>query len=122
MRKMILVTVAMSLLTALSSFAAAPSLGAAHPEPGVAVAADATMPALSGCGQALAIVPALDLKGASVGTGEAAGPVCPVAVDVVQPSSKPFHGHCKCSCSFVPDCNTSADCGGAPCLAAITCC
>jgi len=120
MRKMILATVTVALLATLPSFAAAPSLRVAHPESVVAVAADATLPALSGCGQALGIVPALDLKGTSAGTGEAAGPVCPVAV--VQPSSKPFHGHCKCSCSFIPDCNTSADCGGAPCLAAITCC
>ena len=35
---------------------------------------------------------------------------------------KPFRGHCACGCSFTPDCNTSADCGGSACLAGITCC
>jgi hypothetical protein len=33
-----------------------------------------------------------------------------------------YHGHCRCGCSFTPDCNTSADCGGAACLAGVTCC
>ncbi len=37
-------------------------------------------------------------------------------------SSKPFRGYCHCSCSFTRDCNTSADCGGAACIAAVTCC
>jgi hypothetical protein len=37
------------------------------------------------------------------------------------PTTK-FRGFCRCSCSFVRDCNTSADCGGSPCLAGITCC
>jgi len=36
--------------------------------------------------------------------------------------AKPFRGFCACSCSFVRDCNTSADCGGAACLPGITCC
>lgn len=35
---------------------------------------------------------------------------------------KVYHGHCRCSCSRTPDCNTSADCGGSACLAGITCC
>ena len=122
MRKTILVSVTAALLAALPSFAAAPSLLPADPDPVGAVAAGASLPALSGCGQALGIVPALEPDVTSARRGEAAGPVCPVAVDVVQPSSRPFHGHCKCSCSSIPDCNTSADCGGAPCLAAITCC
>ncbi|HET7177049.1 MAG TPA: hypothetical protein VFI63_00010 [Solirubrobacterales bacterium] len=34
-----------------------------------------------------------------------------------------FHGFCPCGCSFVPDCNTSADCfGGATCQTAPSCC
>lgn len=33
-----------------------------------------------------------------------------------------FHRFCRCSCSHIPNCNTSADCGGAPCLGGITCC
>jgi len=37
-------------------------------------------------------------------------------------STTKFRGFCHCSCSFVRNCNTSADCGGAACIAAITCC
>lgn len=37
-------------------------------------------------------------------------------------SSTVFHGFCRCSCTHIPDCNTSADCGGSACLKAITCC
>ncbi len=122
MRKTILVAVTAALLASLPSFAASLSVPPANPQPAGTVAADASPPALLGCGQALGVAPALELRAASVQVGEAAGPVCPVAVDSVQPSSRPFHGHCRCSCSFIPDCNTSADCGGAPCLAGITCC
>jgi hypothetical protein len=122
MRKTILVSVTAALLAALPSFAAAPSLLPANPDSVGAVASNASLPTIFGCGQALGMVPALELKGTSMRMGEPAGPVCPVAVNVVQPSSRPFHGHCKCSCSSIPDCNTSADCGGAPCLAAISCC
>jgi len=122
MRKTILVAVTAALLTGLPSFAATSSLLLGNSQPAGSVAADAGLPPLTGCDQTLSIVPALELKGTSARIGEAAGPVCPVAVDSVQPSSRPFHGHCKCSCSFIPDCNTSADCGGAPCLAGITCC
>jgi len=40
-------------------------------------------------------------------------------------ASSPHHGftgYCACGCSFVKDCNTSADCGGVGCLKAPTCC
>jgi hypothetical protein len=33
-----------------------------------------------------------------------------------------FHGHCLCNCTTVPDCNTSADCGGLPCMGHFSCC
>ena len=33
-----------------------------------------------------------------------------------------FHGYCRCGCSSVPNCNTSADCGGGACSATISCC
>ena len=33
-----------------------------------------------------------------------------------------FRGYCRCGCSFVKDCNTSADCGGSPCLKGPTSC
>jgi len=38
------------------------------------------------------------------------------------PKPHGFTGYCACGCSFVKDCNTSADCGGAGCLKAPTCC
>jgi len=33
-----------------------------------------------------------------------------------------FHGYCRCSCSFIKNCNTSADCGGGACIGGVTCC
>lgn len=33
-----------------------------------------------------------------------------------------FTGYCSCGCSFVKDCNTSADCGSGVCLKGPTCC
>lgn len=33
-----------------------------------------------------------------------------------------FHGYCRCSCSRIRNCNTSADCGGGACIGGITCC
>jgi len=122
MRKTILIAVAAALLASLPCLAAASSLPPGTPQPAGAVVAGASLPALAGCGQTLGAVPALELQGASVRVGEAAGPVCPVAVDGVEPSSRPFHGFCACSCTFVPDCTTSADCGGSSCLARPTCC
>lgn len=37
-------------------------------------------------------------------------------------SAQGFTGFCRCDCSVVRDCNTSADCGGSPCLKGRTCC
>jgi hypothetical protein len=34
--------------------------------------------------------------------------------------SRPKHGYCQCGCGI--RCTTSADCGGSPCRAFITCC
>lgn len=33
-----------------------------------------------------------------------------------------FTGRCFCSCKTTPDCNTSADCGGWPCVYYFSCC
>ncbi len=44
------------------------------------------------------------------------------AQPVFMQSTTVFHGFCKCSCTHIPDCNTSADCGGSACIKAITCC
>ena len=60
-------------------------------------------------------------------TGE--GGSCPVSQGDDLSSSpsaghpgKRFHGFCRCGCSTIPDCNTSADCGGGVCSTAISCC
>jgi hypothetical protein len=46
------------------------------------------------------------------------------ALPAAQPrsSAQGFRGFCRCGCSFVRDCNTSADCGGGACLGGPTCC
>jgi hypothetical protein len=86
----------------------------------LAVAAAAAAPATAapqGC------VPSLDIltPGAQAVCKPAAPSTAPAQPEFMA-SSKPFRGHCHCSCSFTPDCNTSADCGGAACLAGVTCC
>ena len=35
---------------------------------------------------------------------------------------KPMRGYCRCTCSFIPNCSTNADCGGGLCLKGPTCC
>ncbi len=72
----------------------------------------------AGCGQAGL---AADIGVATQPTA-LAGPACTLSVGDGVLGAKPFHGFCRCSCTFTPDCNTSADCGGSPCLHAITCC
>jgi hypothetical protein len=70
-----------------------------------------------------ACAPSLDIltPGAQAVCKPAAPSTAPAQPEFMA-SAKPFHGHCHCSCSFTPDCNTSADCGGAACLAGVTCC
>jgi len=38
------------------------------------------------------------------------------------PTGRPMRGYCRCTCSFVPNCTTNADCGGGLCLKGPTCC
>ena len=44
------------------------------------------------------------------------------SLDAPASSHRPFRGYCRCGCSFIPDCNTSADCGGGICSKAPSCC
>jgi hypothetical protein len=123
MRKTILAAFAAALLASVAGFAAEPSSPAGGAQPALSVAAP-------DCGQtlgsipSLAGIPALALQSNLTRAGELAGPACTLAVADrgFELGSRPFHGFCRCSCTFRPDCNTSADCGGAPCLHAITCC
>lgn len=104
-------------LFALTMLAALPAFAG---EPAVSVAAPQIALPTTGCTSALATldsttpdasVPAwLDLNSANAS---------PLGVS----SPRKFHGFCPCGCSFVPDCNTSADCfGGATCQTAPSCC
>jgi hypothetical protein len=53
--------------------------------------------------------------------GPQVSPSC-TSVDDQTSSHRPFRGYCRCGCSFTPDCNTSADCGGGICSKAPSCC
>ncbi len=93
----------------------AATLPTAQPALLLAAAAD------PGCGSALAGIPA-QARGGAAGHVEPSGPLCSLEQAGTPLKSRPFRGFCHCSCTFTPDCNTSADCGGSPCLAGITCC
>jgi len=89
----------------------------ADPAPAPAPQAPSLLSNPVGCG-----APALDLFAPSAESAQCKA-ATPQVVAPLQPDFMvTFHGHCRCSCSFTPNCNTSADCGGAPCLGGITCC
>jgi hypothetical protein len=69
-----------------------------------------------GCG-----APNLDLF-APVTAAPQVTPASQVTAPALPDFMTTFRGYCKCSCSFTPNCNTSADCGGSACLKGITCC
>jgi hypothetical protein len=119
MRKTILAALAAALLASVAGFAAEPSFPAGGAQPAPSVAA----PGALDCGQTLGGIPPLALQ-VPTRASELAGPACTLAAADrgFELGSRPFHGFCRCSCTHIPDCNTSADCGGAPCLHAITCC
>ena len=118
--------VATVLLAAAPAFAAAPpATGAPAPAPAVqpAVVASLAQPALgAGCSRQPELLPALALPGQAAEPARLAGPVCSLESANPLPLSRPFHGFCACSCTHIPNCNTSADCGGGACLPGITCC
>jgi hypothetical protein len=87
----------------------------------LAVAAAAAAPAPAAPQGACA--PSLDvlMPSAQAVCKPAAPSTAPAQPEFMQ-STTVFHGFCRCSCTHIPDCNTSADCGGSACLKAITCC
>ncbi len=97
-RTILLTLAALLLLTAAAFAAPAP----AAPRAGCAPSLDLLAPAT----QAVCKAPAA---------------TAPVQPEFMQ-STTVYHGFCRCSCTHIPDCNTSADCGGSACLKAITCC
>jgi hypothetical protein len=101
------------LAVAVLALAAAPAL--ADPEPVTAPAP--AVQASSGCG------PSLDLLAPDTEAAVCKTPDLQTAVPV-EPEfmAQGFRGYCRCGCSVVKNCNTSADCGGSACLAGITCC
>jgi hypothetical protein len=106
MCKTILLTLA---VLALVVVAAAPAAASSLPTPPAAAVQTACPPSL-------------DLLVTSTAA------VCPAAtpaVTSVQPeflAQKGFRGFCRCGCSPIRDCNTSADCGGGACSPGISCC
>jgi hypothetical protein len=105
---------ALFLTLALCAFAvAAPAF--AGQAPAEAPQVQAATPQASGCGSI-----------ADLFATEASAPVCkPDAQGTLQPAPvflATFHGYCRCSCSRIKNCNTSADCGGSACLGGVTCC
>jgi hypothetical protein len=129
-----------ALLAAAPAFAAGGDIpaAAAQPQATTAQPAEATPAALApataavalataGCGEAQAtdLFPALAQAGGPAPAASLAGPACTLARESGIPSKlggRPFHGFCACSCTHIPNCNTSADCGGGACLPGITCC
>jgi hypothetical protein len=111
------------ILLALVAFiltAVAPALAGQAPAPqapAVQAQTGATLDGTPGCAPSLAALLAVSEPAqskASVAEG--------LSVQPEWMASTKLHGHCRCSCSFTPDCNTSADCGGSPCLGGVTCC
>jgi hypothetical protein len=78
----------------------------------------------SGCQGALATGAGASLFGGLAPQSPAAESVPPAWLDFAPQATATtaFHGFCRCSCSRIPNCNTSADCGGGACLGGITCC
>jgi hypothetical protein len=108
-------TLCRNVLLALLVFAFAAVVPASAAPAAAPAGASAALQA--GCG-----TPALDLPALSAET-----PVCKAATPQPVAPFEPdfmvvYHGYCHCSCSRVPNCNTSADCGGGRCLGGITCC
>ena len=69
--------------------------------------------------------PAKTVHGASI-DAPAPLPVCSVKAEagpeLSSAAARPMRGYCRCSCSFIPNCTTNADCGGGLCLKGPTCC
>jgi len=107
-RILVLSLFAVALFAALPAFAGEPTAPAGGQTAAPAAFCTAAPASL---GITTPEVPAwLDLGGTKISPIDASG-------------SKKFHGFCPCGCSFIPDCNTSADCfGGATCQPAPSCC
>ena len=104
-------------LIVLALTSVAPAL--ADPAPAPAQQAVPLVASQAGCG-----APALDLFAPSAEAAQckAAAPQTAAPSVPAFMTTTTFRGICRCSCTWIPNCNTSADCGGAPCLKAISCC
>jgi hypothetical protein len=109
MCRTILLTLAALLLVTAAAFAAPAPTAAPQPAP-LAISQGACPPSLD------------FLAPATAATCKPAAPSTAPAQPEFMASTTAFHGFCRCSCTHIPDCNTSADCGGSACLKAITCC
>jgi len=87
----------------------------------IVIAVALFVPSLRAASHSLATIP----SSSTYRPGSEADQQLPILVrkpDALASKGNGFNGFCACSCTHVPDCNTSADCGGAACLRAITCC
>jgi hypothetical protein len=110
-------------LIVCAAAAAAPQPTATKTLPAATIQpAAAPAPPAAGCGQTPGLFPALAPADHATRPGQLSGPACTLDRPSATNGARPFHGFCRCSCTFTPDCNTSADCGGSPCLAGVTCC
>jgi hypothetical protein len=109
-------------LASAGSPAGAPAPDARAPEPAPIVetstiddAATSTLPCMEIEQESELFTPASrdDGPSAEINTSD----VAPVGQ-----TRKPMRGYCRCTCSFIPNCSTSADCGGGLCLKGPTCC
>jgi hypothetical protein len=81
-------------------------------------------PPPAGCGPDLSLLAEAGAADRPAGLASPSGPVCALSTGGAPALAQAvvYHGFCRCSCTRIPDCNTSAQCGGAPCEKAITCC
>jgi hypothetical protein len=107
-----LVIVAAALLTALSMAPASAADLAGNPS---------VLPALAAPGNCGTPAVALPRQTAKAETCPAAPTVESTVPDFMAPTERRL-GYCHCGCSSVRTCRTSADCGGASCDQAISCC
>lgn len=99
------------ILTVLAIAAAAPAF--ADP---ASAAAPAPAGQDSGC------APSLDLLAPGAEAAVCKAPDVQTALPPQPEFMAGFRGYCRCSCSLVKNCTTSADCGGSACLGGVTCC
>jgi hypothetical protein len=99
-------------LVSAPALAAGPVAGQPAPQPGASPAAPGGEAPRGGC------APAFDLAAAEVTPAQQALPGAAPEPEWLAPPG--LKGYCHCGCGV--RCASSADCGGSPCRAFVTCC